>query len=116
LKFTRKNATKAIYARPVVRALTDANLVTYAGTENLYARFFSHFVVRNITWRALRKSIFPQAEKDIALGRAIRNSAFAPVAFLFRQSKSLYRLGGKSLLPPQKRLLPLVAFLLSLTR
>jgi len=35
---------------------------------------------------------------------------------LFRQRKSIYRLGGKDLLAQQKRLLPLVAYFLSLTQ
>jgi len=74
-----------------------------------------------ICWSA-HKSLLPQAESDIATnkptlrsGRAIQHSAFASVAFLFRQSKSFYRSGGKDLQAQQKRLLPLVAYFLSLT-
>jgi len=49
-------------------------------------------------------------------GRAIQYSAFAPVPFLSRQSKSIYRFGGKSLLAQQRRLLPAVVYFLSLAR
>jgi len=68
--------------------------------------------LRQYFFYSLRKLHLPQSGKQLAvnkkywLGRAIPRLAKRSVPFLFRQRKSIYRLGGKNLLPPQRQLLP----------